>query len=236
MRIIQDLSQVTILCSERSDGDFRGQSSVEQCVRGFVDREINLTHLQLEHGVVVATPQHEITVVADAAVTSRGSQGISMVVGDCFPIVLVDQQSGLVALIHGGWRSLAAGIMQKTLAMLQQRGADSNSLWVWIGPGARSCCYRSAKKPSQINEHDWSSVISKVSRVEQENTSSKNEWQIDLPMYITKSLIESGVQEKQIIDCKLCTVCHPHQFFSHQRSKQTGDVDGRFLVAVYWRS
>lgn len=235
MQKLQVLPQVEILCSEREDGDFRGRLTVVDQVQRFTERPISLTHLQLQHGSTVVCPQNETTMVADAAVIAQGTQGISMVVGDCFPIVLVDQTAGVLAMIHGGWRSLALGILQKTLAVIKQQGADMRALRAWIGPGARSCCYRSAEKPLQINEHDWSSVIQKVDLIEQEKNSSKNEWKIDLPKYIYQELIKNGVQKQHVFDEQICTVCHPERYYSHQRSKRTGDIDGRFLVIAYWR-
>lgn len=193
------------------------------------------THLHLEHGDVVAQPsEKEGTIEADAAVVFQDSQGLSMVVGDCFPIVVADHEARVLAMIHGGWRSLAAGIVQKTLTTMQLYGAMPSAMRVWIGPGACSCCYRSADEPTQMSEHDWHSVIEKVEKIEQEKNSSKVEWKIDLPKYISQVLIQNGVQKKQIVDEQSCTVCHPQQYYSHQRSKLTGDTDGRFLVAAYW--
>lgn len=237
MRHIADLPQTKILCSERSDGDFRGQPTVAYFFNALIEKPIHFTHLQLEHGVVVANPGvKETMVVADAAIIQEVDQGLTMVVGDCFPIVMVDQEAQVLAMIHGGWRSLAAGIVSKTLTVMQARGAHTNSVWVWIGPGARSCCYRSQQQPMQTAEHDWSSVIKKVPSFEQEKNSSKTEWSIDLPGYIFNTLIRNGVQKNHVIDEQICTICHPSQYFSHQRSKRTGELDGRFLVAAYWHS
>ncbi len=235
MRTIQELPQLTILCSERFDGDFRGENTVSQHLKDYLDHSISFTHLHLEHGSVVARPSMgEKTTIADAGVVVGDGQGLSMVVGDCFPIILVDQEAGVVAMIHGGWRSLAAGIIQKTLNVMEQSGAQPNSVWAWIGPGARSCCYRSVDQPTQINEHDWSSVIEQVIQTEQEKNGSKVKWKIDLPRYINQVLLEKGIKKKHIFDDQGCTVCQPELYFSHQRSKLTGDRDGRFLVAAYW--
>lgn len=235
MRHISVLPQVDILCSERADGDFRGQPTVAQHLPKYDGHTLAFTHLHLEHGDVVVQPSaNESIAEADAAVIIRDNQGLSMVVGDCFPIILADQDARVLALIHGGWRSLAAGIVQKTLTTMKLCGATTPALQVWIGPGARSCCYRSADVPAQISEHDWHSVIEKVIVIEQEKNSSKVEWQIDLPKYISQVLVQNGVQKNQIFDEQSCTVCHPQQYYSHQRSKLTGDTDGRFLVAAYW--
>ncbi len=230
--------QVTIVVSQQPDGDFKGIHSAVTWLEKNGYPDVSVQHLSLEHGNTVAEVRSEMIsvqnpIVADAAVLV-GEGGLSLVVGDCIPVVLVDPEMKVLSLIHGGWRSLVAGILTKTIDQMVAVGAKKTNMWVWIGPGIRPCCYRSSSKPIQADEQDWCSAITKLEGFEQEKNDSNSRYKIDLPKYIISSLQNNGVQKNQIIDAAICTCCSEKQFFSHVRSKRTGEVDGRFVVATFW--
>lgn len=68
---------------------------------------------------------------ADACIV-RGS-GLAAVVltADCLPILLAVDGSNEVAAIHAGWRGLAAGVVEATLARLH---AAPRAIHAWLGP------------------------------------------------------------------------------------------------------
>lgn len=232
------IPQVTIVVSQQPDGDFKGIHSAVPWLQKIGYKDVSVQHLSLEHGDCVAQVRSEMislqnSIVADAAVLV-GEGGLSLVVGDCIPIVLVDPEAKVLALIHGGWRSLVAGILAKTINEMVDVGAKKTNMWVWIGPGIRPCCYHSSNKPIQADEQDWCSAITKLDDFEQEKNDSNSDYKIDLPMYIISSLQNNGLAKNHIIDDGICTCCSDGQFFSHVRSKRTGEVDGRFVVAAFW--
>ncbi len=68
---------------------------------------------------------------ADASYTQRANQVCVVMTADCLPILLCDRQAYWVAAVHAGWRGLAAGILEKTVA---QYSGDTSQLIAWIGP------------------------------------------------------------------------------------------------------
>jgi copper oxidase (laccase) domain-containing protein len=50
---------------------------------------------------------------------------------DCVPLVVIDQNSQKLALLHAGWRGLQKGIHR---VPFEQLGFDPRTSWVWIGP------------------------------------------------------------------------------------------------------
>ncbi len=75
--------------------------------------------------------------VADAAWTDRPGRVCAVLVADCLPVLFCDRAGTRVAAAHAGWRGLAAGVLEATVAALGVAGAD---LMAWLGPaiGARS--------------------------------------------------------------------------------------------------
>jgi len=65
------------------------------------------------------------------------SKAVGIRTADCLPVIL--QTKNDVALLHAGWRSLAANIIEKAIDKLK---IDSNTKCnAWIGPAAKECCY-----------------------------------------------------------------------------------------------
>jgi polyphenol oxidase len=72
---------------------------------------------------------------ADAAVTRQGGRVLAVLVADCLPVLFASRDGGAIAIAHAGWRGLAAGVLEATLAAL----AAPEPPHAWLGPsiGAR---------------------------------------------------------------------------------------------------
>ena len=83
--------------------------------------------------VAVEGPPDE-GVEADAMVTRERDLALAVLVADCVPIALADE-TGLVGVVHAGWRGLAAGVVAAALEQF-----DVASTHAYVGPrisGAR---------------------------------------------------------------------------------------------------
>ncbi len=72
---------------------------------------------------------------ADGLQTTADQLALCVYTADCVPILLSGKSQMLA--IHAGWRGLAAGIVGKAVALLEEPGAAH----AWIGPAIRACCY-----------------------------------------------------------------------------------------------
>ena len=92
--------------------------------------------LKQVHGVKVvdaetAAPEEE----ADASTSVTPGVVCVVQVADCLPVLLAEKSGKAVAAVHCGWRSLASGILQKTVARLRERLGDSDAQFIaWLGP------------------------------------------------------------------------------------------------------
>ena len=85
------------------------------------------------------------SVQADYLFTQRKKYGIGVVSADCLPIVLYDPITSSSAIIHAGWKGLCAGIFEIAIQdMINKIGIKPKNLSIYVGPGARSCCYEVA--------------------------------------------------------------------------------------------
>ncbi|MHB8253241.1 MAG: peptidoglycan editing factor PgeF [Acidiferrobacter sp.] len=85
------------------------------------------------HGCVMADAARVGThpPCADGSFAREAGVVCAVLTADCLPIVLADQRSRCVATLHGGWRGLAAGIIEAGVAALPVPPA---ALVAWLGP------------------------------------------------------------------------------------------------------
>jgi hypothetical protein len=136
---------------------------------------------------------------ADGQLTSAPGLAPLVLVADCLPVALAGP--GSVAMLHCGWRGLAAGIVR--------RGVEaSRATRAAIGPGIGPCCYEVG--PEVLTEFEPLGEGIAAGRM------------LDLAEVARRLLAEAGVEE--IDTAGLCTSCHPELLYSHRRD---GERSGR---------
>lgn len=68
---------------------------------------------------------------ADGGYTDAAGVVCAVLTADCLPLFLCDRAGTRVALVHAGWRGLAAGIIREGVAAMRVPGGD---LLAWLGP------------------------------------------------------------------------------------------------------
>jgi YfiH family protein len=131
-----------VIATERRHGDL----SVEQKPpvldarrRAIVDAP--WSWLQQVHGADVVTvrgPGDSAGVQADGVVTTVAGAPICVQVADCAPVAFIDS-TGVIGLAHAGWRGLVGGILQATLAAMNELGATAPV--AVLGPCIRPASY-----------------------------------------------------------------------------------------------
>ncbi len=91
------------------------------------------------HTVVRLTADHlrpgAALPVADASVCTEPGIACTVLVADCLPLLLCSANGRGVAAAHAGWRGLAGGVIDQTVAALCSAAACSpGELLVWLGP------------------------------------------------------------------------------------------------------
>ena len=130
----------------------------------------------------------------DGHMTTTAALGLLVLVADCYPVALSDGQR--VAMLHCGWRPLAAGILEKAIATFESVPSAA------VGPGVGGCCYEVG--PEVLAEFEDLDHVA-------------DGRMLDLRGVIAQRLERAGVTEVHQLD--LCTSCHPDLFFSHRRDR-----------------
>ena len=68
---------------------------------------------------------------ADAAVARGSGTVCAVLTADCVPVLFTDLAGSVVAAAHAGWRGLAAGVLEATLAAMR---VEPSEVLVWLGP------------------------------------------------------------------------------------------------------
>ncbi len=87
--------------------------------------------LEQVHGTGVAVLPAAAQAPADAAVTFTRGEVCAVLVADCLPVFLAGRAGDRVGIAHAGWRGLAAGVVEATIAAL---ACAPGELVAWLGP------------------------------------------------------------------------------------------------------
>jgi YfiH family protein len=150
-----------------------------------------------------------VAIDADGHATGVRGVGAMVLTADCLPVALAGD--GAVAMVHAGWRGLAAGVLEVGVSALRDVGAGGPLVGI-VGPGAGACCYEVGPE-----------VRAAFGDAHAEGKS------IDLRAIARDRLLAAGVA--QVLDARACTICDA-RFFSHRRE---GERAGR-QAGIAWLS
>ena len=157
---------------------------------------------------------------ADGIATRLDDVAAVVVTADCLPVALVAPEA--VAMIHAGWRGLAADVLKKGVVALREAGAEGD-IHAAIGPGIGVCCY-------EVNTH----VHRAFMRYGRGTARLSNH--ANLKSIARLQLQSTGIAADHIHDVDICTMCAPRSLFHSHRRDYGGDPrdTGRQASAV-WR-
>lgn len=158
--------------------------------------------------------------VADAAVTSVPGVVLAILTADCLPVVFAARDGSEVAAAHAGWRGLADGMLEATLAAMHTPAAQ---LQVWLGPAAGPQRY-------EIGEDVHHAFLAHDADAEQAFVATRpGHWRVDLYALARQRLRKCGVADDAIHGGDQCTLADPHRWFSHRRDRRSGR-----MATVVW--
>ena len=171
--------------------------------------------LQQVHGTGVlrfeAPPAAGDEPVADAAVTSTPGVVLAILTADCLPVLLAARDGSEIAAAHAGWRGLAAGALEATVAAMH---TPADRLVAWLGPAAGPADY-------EIGEEVREAFVQRDAAAADAFASTRpGHWRVDLYALARRRLAACGVA--RVHGGQRCTLSEPDSFFSHRRDGRSG--------------
>lgn len=157
--------------------------------------------------------------VADAAVTRDPGVVLAVLSADCLPVLLADHAGTVVAAAHAGWRGLAAGVLENTVAAM---ACDPAHLVAWLGPaiGARNYEVDATVRDAFLAVDAGAASAFQATR--------PGHWTCDLYALARRRLAAAGIAS--VHGGGLCTYADPVRFHSFRRD---GAGSGRQASLVW---
>ena len=157
---------------------------------------------------------------ADASVGAEPGSICVVRTADCLPILLCSRDGREIAAAHAGWRGLAAGIAEATVAALDSLPGD---LLAWFGPAISQPAFEVG---AEVREAFVAHAKAAAAAFE---PNERGRWQADLYLLARQRLAAAGVTA--VYGGGFCTSADPERFYSYRRDGETGR-----LVSFIYRS
>lgn len=151
---------------------------------------------------------------ADASFTTQPGVVCAILTADCMPVLLCDSAGKVVGAAHAGWRGLAAGVLENTVAAMRQAGAAE--LLAWLGPAI-------GPHQFEVGEDVLAAFADRGAGVQaafKPIASRAGKYLADLPQLARWRLANLGVL--QVAGGTDCTVSDGQRFYSFRRDHVTG--------------
>ena len=161
--------------------------------------------------------------VADAAVTDVPGVVCAVLTADCLPVLFADRAGGAVGAAHAGWRGLAAGVLEATVAALGGLGVPAARVVAWLGPAIGPQAFEvGGDVVAAFCDSDPAAGDAFAPR-------PGGKWHADLYRLARRRLAVAGVVA--VTGGGHCTFTEHARFFSYRRERDTGRQ-----AAFVWRT
>ena len=168
--------------------------------------------LRQVHGTRVALAEGaDVGVEADACVARTPGRVLAVMHADCLPVLLCDAEGSVVAVAHAGWRGLAAGVLEQTVAAM---AVSPDGVRAWLGVAISQAAF-------EVGEEVRAAFLdSDAGAAAAFAPASPGKWRCDLYALARRRLAAVGVP--RVFGGGLCTYGDAGRFYSYRRDGVTG--------------
>jgi YfiH family protein len=168
--------------------------------------------------VVVETPWGmNSPPLADALVTRRKGVALGILTADCAPILFADAEAGIIGAAHAGWRGALKGVIEATVAAMEDLGASAPRMSAAIGPCIGKDSYEVGPEfPAPfLAQNPGNAAFFTVAK-------RPGHFLFDLPGYAAKRLKDLDLKSVAISGAD--TAAEETRFFSYRRACLKGEA------------
>ncbi|MGB7481108.1 MAG: peptidoglycan editing factor PgeF, partial [Burkholderiaceae bacterium] len=159
---------------------------------------------------------------ADAAIATASGVVCTILSADCLPVLLCDRAGRAVGAAHAGWRGLAAGVLERTVAAM--RAAGAGDLMAWLGPAIGPAAFEVGEDVRQAFVGGDGALDVAFAPI----AARPGKYLADIYLLARARLRRIGIDS--IAGGGLCTYTDARRFYSYRRDGVTGRI-GSFI----WR-
>jgi len=155
---------------------------------------------------------------ADAVIGTHPGDLCVVQTADCLPVLLCAPDGGEFAAAHAGWRGLAGGVLDATIAEMRTPAAE---LLAWLGPAIGTARFEVGDEVREAFADAGFECANRFAR------NDRGRWQADLFGLARDRLNACGLSA--VHGRRDCTYDQPDRYFSYRRDGSTG----RLLSFIY---
>jgi hypothetical protein len=149
---------------------------------------------------------------ADASWTRHPGRVCAVLTADCLPVLFCDRDATVVAAAHAGWRGLAGGVLEATVAAM---GVPRDRIVAWMGAAIGPQAFEVGDDVRQVFvNQDRGAAAAFVPQ------SAPGKWLADIYALARLRLKAAGVDA--VYGGGHCTFGDAERFFSYRRDGATG--------------
>lgn len=162
---------------------------------------------------------------ADGVVTATPGVVLSILTADCQPVLFSDPDAGVIGAAHAGWKGAMDGVLEATLAAMEDLGANRSDTIAVIGPTISQRAYEVGPE-----------FVDRFLNADADNgrffaNGDGDRMLFDLPGYGLHRLRTAGVKHAEWT--RHCTYSDPDRFYSFRRTTHAKEADyGRLISTI----
>jgi YfiH family protein len=154
----------------------------------------------------------------DASWTRESGWACALLTADCLPVLFCDRAGTVVAAAHAGWRGLAAGVLESTIASMS---AEPGEILAWLGPAIGPTAFEVGPEvKSAFLAAAGAGSCDTVADCFTPRPLESARYFADLYGLARRRLADAGVVS--VYGGNYCTFSEPGRFYSFRRDGQTG--------------
>lgn len=166
---------------------------------------------QVHGNRVVTAMAYDDMPEADASVGTANEYVCVVRTADCLPVLFCTRDGQQFAAAHAGWRGLAAGVLENTVAAL---GVPADQLLAWMGPAISQPAFEVGEEVREVFVENDAQAEAHFEQ------NPRGRWQANLYGLARQRLASVGVTD--LYGGDFCTWRDEARFFSYRRNCDEG--------------
>jgi YfiH family protein len=155
---------------------------------------------------------------ADASVARAPNRVCAVLTADCLPVLFCDAAGTVVAAAHAGWRGLAGGVLERTVAAMR---VPPETVMAWLGAAIGPDSFEVGPEVREaFMAHDPLAATAFRPALPGTLDEAPHKWLADIYALARLRLARAGVT--RVYGGGLCTLRDAERFYSFRREQKTG--------------